>query len=283
MKRQHYRPKLNKRFFDARDGHDIYSVNAFAIRNLAQPDEEFTNFATRDEFPDLIPDGEIWISERAIAREGEFFIANAIARLKALEAGESEDTAYTMGLNADRRSRAARTGIRYRAGRPSKRIATQIYVQHYFTLPDEQFPINVWIVDGLRVRSTYKTDYTEGGHGYVYPWVPKNEIWIEKALDRGEMSFIVAHEYIELRLMRDEKLDYDRAHECCSEMEFDLRKAQTRSSFPELSRRRFRKSDLPKLTRPEFFDYVQRHYQHSFLRRARAIVSRTVRGVLGVR
>jgi hypothetical protein len=278
-----FQPKLNKRFVATRDGYDIFSINPFAIRNLAQPDEEFDNFATHNEFPDIIPKGEIWINERAMRREGEFFSANAIARLQALEDGASEDSAYTIGLNADRKLRAARTGIRYRAHRPSKRISPRIYVRHYLTLPDEEFPIEVWIVDGLRVRSTYMTDYTEGGHGYVYPWVPKNEIWIEETIERAEVPFIVAHEYIEHRLMRDEGMEYDKAHECCSEMEFDLRKSDERKQFPNLSRRRFRKTDLPKLTRAEFFDFVQRKYQHGYVRRLRGVVSRIARGVLGVR
>ena len=124
-------------------------------------------------------------------------------------------------------------------------------------------------MDGLRVRSTYMTDYTEGGHGYVYPWVPKNEIWIEQAIEQAEAPFIVAHEYIEHRLMRDDGMEYDKAHECCSEMEFDLRKADERKQFPGLSRQRFRKSDLSKLTRPEFFEFVQRKYEHGYLRRLR--------------
>jgi hypothetical protein len=278
-----FQPKLNKHFVATRDGYDIFSINPFAIRNLAQSDEEFDNFATHNEFPDIIPKGEIWINERAMRREGEFFSANAIARLQALEDGASEDSAYTIGLNADRKLRAARTGIRYRAHRPSKRISPRIYVRHYLTLPDEEFPIEVWIVDGLRVRSTYMTDYTEGGHGYVYPWVPKNEIWIEETIERAEVPFIVAHEYIEHRLMRDEGMEYDKAHECCSEMEFDLRKADERKQFPNLSRRRFRKTDLPKLTRAEFFDFVQRKYQHGYVRRLRGVASRIARGVLGVR
>jgi hypothetical protein len=278
-----FQPKLNKRFVATRDGYDIFSINPFAIRNLAQPDEEFDNFATHNEFPDIIPKGAIWINERAMRREGEFFSANAVARLKALEGGASEDSAYTIGLNADRKLRAMRTGIRYRAHRPSKRISPRIHVRRYFTLPDEKFPIDVWIVDGLRVRSTYMTNYTEGGHGYVYPWVPKNEIWIEEAIELAEVPFIVAHEYIEHRLMRDEGMEYDKAHECCSEVEFDLRKADERKQFPGLSRRRFRKTDLPKLTRAEFFDFVQRKYQHGYVRRLRAVVSRVARGVLGVR
>jgi hypothetical protein len=283
MKRKRFRPKLDKQFVATKDGYDIFTIDAFAVRNVAQPDEEFDNFATHNEFADLIPEGEIWISNRSFDTEGDFFIANAVARLNALEKGESVDSAYTIGLNADRKLRAARTGIRYRAHRRSRHISPKIYVQEYIVLEDEEFPITVWIVDGLRVRSTYMTDYTEGGHGYVYPWVPKNEIWAERALHRAELPFIVAHEYIEHRLMRDEAMEYDKAHECCSEMEFDLRKSKERGSFPGLSRRRFGKLELKLLTRPEFFEYVKRHYEHSFVRRAQSLVARAARGVLGMR
>jgi hypothetical protein len=37
------------------------------------------------------------------------------------------------------------------------------------------------------------------GHGFVYPWVPNGEIWIEESLDRRELPFIIAHEDIERR------------------------------------------------------------------------------------
>jgi len=39
MKRKHYRPSLRKKFIAHFHDHDVYSINAFAIRNLAEPDE----------------------------------------------------------------------------------------------------------------------------------------------------------------------------------------------------------------------------------------------------
>jgi hypothetical protein len=273
MAKRRFTPKLNKKLYDTRDGYKIYTVNDYAIRNSSQPDEEFDHFATHDEYPDLIGKDEIWVSQSVVAREGEFFIANALARLKALAKGDPEDKAYTVGLNAERRLREEVTGLDYRGGRPHKRIPGKVYDRHYVTLPDEKFPVEVWLVDGCWVRSLYKTDYTEGGHGYVYPWCPKKEIWVEKVMDRAELPFIVAHEYTELRLMRDEDLDYDRAHEICSEVEFDLRKADRRRSFPGFSRRRPRKEDLRRLTSPEYFDHVKRNYVHGIVRRAAAYIS----------
>ena len=48
-------PKLNKKRVLTHAEYTVYSVNGLAVRNVAQPDEEFGNFATPDEFPDLIP------------------------------------------------------------------------------------------------------------------------------------------------------------------------------------------------------------------------------------
>src|SRR5262245_8418457 len=189
-KKTHFRPRLHKRFVSTHEGWDVYSVDASAVRNIARPDEEFGNFATKAEFPDLIPDGEIWVGEKNLDREGVFFIADALTRMKLIEEGTPKEQAYTAGLNVERYLREKLTGMKFRGGRPHKRVPRQVYVKRYLTLDDVKFPIEVWQVDGKVVRSFYKTDYTEGGHGYVYRWVPKQQIWIEKDLDRWEFPFI---------------------------------------------------------------------------------------------
>jgi hypothetical protein len=135
-----------------------------------------------------------------------------------------------------------------------------LYIDAYITLADPEFPIEVWLVDGNMIRSLYKTDYTEGGHGYVYRWVPKSEIWVEKDLDRWELPFIVSHEYLELRLMRDQGIDYDTAHDICSKVEFNMRKGRGGKPILSPGRRRLAKRDLPKLTCDEIFRYVLNTY-----------------------
>ncbi len=257
----HPRPRLQKKFVTAHhNGWSIYSVDTAAVRCVAQPDEEFGNFASRDEFPNLIPRGEIWIGAKNLNKEGVFFIADALARFAAREKGVPDETAYTAGLNTERALRERVNGLKFRAGRPHKRVPPDLYVEHYITLADRKFPIEVWLIDGNMVRSLYKTDYTEGGHGYVYRWVPKREIWIEKDLDRWELPFIVCHEYLELRLMRDEGIDYDSAHAICSKVEFKLRKGQGGKKILAPSRSRLKKSDLVRLTQDEIFEYVRRTY-----------------------
>src|SRR5215207_5669329 len=153
-----YSPKLNKKRVLAHEDFTVYSVNALAVRNFAQPDEEFGNFATRDEFPDLIPAGEIWISEKLAPKEGVFFIANALTRL-ARQARGATEKAYDDGLEAERELRQRLNGIPFRDGKPHKRVPDDIYLEHYATLPDRQGGVEVWLVDGNLVRSHYKTDY----------------------------------------------------------------------------------------------------------------------------
>jgi len=255
-----FHPKLEKRLAAVHEDFRVYAVNAFAIRDKARADEEFTNFATRDEFPDLIPEGEIWITEKSANKEGLFFTANALTCIKEQARGKSEETASSSGLEVERTLRAKVNGIAFRDGRPHKRVPESIYRHRYLVLPDQKFPIKVWVVDGNLVRSYYKTDYAEGGHGYVYPWVPRNEIWIDDSVHVREMPFIVAHEYIEHRLMRDENIDYDTAHEICSRVEFQLRKNRGIKRFLASGRRGIKKGDLQRLTAAELFAFVLKNY-----------------------
>src|SRR5262249_31381931 len=65
-----FEPKLCKRRFLTVNGYAVYSVNALAVRNFAQPDEEFGNFATQREFPNLIPKDEFGFRKKSPRRRG---------------------------------------------------------------------------------------------------------------------------------------------------------------------------------------------------------------------
>src|SRR5439155_7609129 len=166
--------------------------------------------------------------------------------------------AYDEGLEVERLLRQKLNGAEFRDGKPHKRVPDEIYLQRYLSLPVPRGTVVVWLVDGNLVRSYYKTDYTEGGHGYVYPWVPRPQIWVEDGVDHRELPFIVSHEYLERRLMRDEGLDYDTAHDICSRVEFDLRKGKGATPLLVSGRHKLHKKDLPRLTRDEVLQYVVR-------------------------
>jgi hypothetical protein len=253
-------PKWNKRFILTHEEYDLYSVNALAVRDTTQSDEEFGIFATHEEFPRLIPKNEIWIAEKSIKKEAVFYVADALMRMKERAKGTPDDQAYQAGINLERMLREKLLDVKFRNGRPHKRIPERLYIEHYLKLPDAEFPVAIWLVDGNLVRSWYKTDYVEGGHGYVYRWCPKDEIWIDHEVQRTEIPFLVTHEYMELRLMRDKGLEYDQAHEICSKVEFKVRQNLGIKPFLAPGRRKVTKADLPKLTSDQVFQYVVKNY-----------------------
>jgi hypothetical protein len=95
-------PGPQRRFVTRQRGYDVYTVNAFGVRELTRGDEEFTNFATHGDFPRLVPAREIWIDARLYEPEGVFYLAEALVRLARLRDGASDDAAYQAGLDADR-------------------------------------------------------------------------------------------------------------------------------------------------------------------------------------
>jgi hypothetical protein len=257
----HRRPPLHKRHLFVTNGYTVYAIDALAVRDISLDGEEFGNFAVHAEFPRLIPDDEIWITDRLADAEGIFFIANALAQLRVREQGD-EDRAYDAGEDVERFLRHRLRGAEFRAARPHKRVPTRIYVEKYTTLPDPTRPgddVTVWLIDGALARDFYKTDYTEGGHGYVYRWVPKPEIWLEVTIKSAELPYILAHEFLERRLMHDAGLDYDTAHSICSKVEYTLREGRGPIAILT-SGRKLTKADLPRLAKDEFFEYVVNHY-----------------------
>ena len=253
-----FRQPLRKRHQVRLCDYRVVTVDAYALRESQPEAEEFTLFGTRAEFPGVVPGGDIWISRRHFPREGVFLLSHALARLGATGRGLSEEEADQAGLDAERHVREDLTGEEYRDGKPHRVVPEKIYDRLFATIPDPERPIKAWVIDGYFARCWYKTDYAEGGHYEVYPWVPAGEIWLEKDTDPREMVFILAHEYLELRMMRDSGLSYDHAHEIASKIEFEFRRGE--SGFPIATGRRLRKSDIPSLADPKVYDYLREHY-----------------------
>jgi len=85
---------------------------------------------------------------------------------------------------------------------------------------------NVYIVyvDGSIVRTHIDPWFVCGGHGYVYTYVPKEEIWIDIKMDRRDISHIILHESLERELMSKKKKSYDVAHEYATVAEKESRR-----------------------------------------------------------
>ena len=78
------------------------------------------------------------------------------------------------------------------------------------------------IVDGEYVRNHYDSDFSQGGNGFRYRFIPRGEIWIDSAIHRHEWPFVAFHECQESERMRA-GLDYETAHDQSKHLEDSFR------------------------------------------------------------
>lgn len=202
-------------------GKKIVYVDSNKFRSSSLENGEFCTSAIHEDFPKFIKDNEIWIDNSIKPHEIPEILKGISARLSKLKKKDDSEKAYNYGLKKEKEVR--------------KKNPLKINPKKYHVLNDSKGKIHVFLVNGEAVRDKFKTDFSQGGHGYVYDWIPKNEIWLEVE-EKDEYAPILAHEYSEMILMRDGKMSYNKAHEIASKIEHELRK------------KGFSKKDYSKLT-----------------------------------
>jgi hypothetical protein len=102
--------------------------------------------------------------------------------------------------------------------------------------------IKVYWVDGFYIRNTISMEFIDGGHGYVYDFIPEDEIWVEDDEDDDlrdeEMDLL--HEYTERTLMKygdDGNVEYEEAHGASNHAERLARKEWADSDYQGTSPR----------------------------------------------
>lgn len=179
----------------------IWEIDGAKLR--AEKDIEFSNFGMYPDF-DYIPQNELWLDHECHPDEQKFFIDHMFSQWKALKHGYTNDQAIEKAYKVEKaeRKKAGDNG--------------DVHVKKYGETSDG---LTIWIVNGRLVRSKYFIDFVEGGHFYVYPWVPKDEVWLDDDLMPQEFPFVLLHELNERNLMSQGWI-YDKAHENSSAIEF---------------------------------------------------------------
>lgn len=196
-------------------------VDAAKLRSQSLDFQEFGSVATHTQFH-KIPPNEIWIADTVPEEERPLLIEGAEAEVVAHKQGQNESDAYEYGLAVERAERERDVAIG--GNRPlHDEVMPEIYVEHWQDIAPFTNTLKVWIVSGIMVRNTLKTDWVEGGNAYVYPFMPEDEIWIEDQVKMEERDYVLVHEATERSLMKHEDLDYDQAHAFASNVEFKCR------------------------------------------------------------
>jgi len=213
---------FQKKLLDQYGKYKVFLVNGEAVRNSSPAAEEFGGSSTYCFIPSLIPKNEIWIEDDVKPEEQKILIATALYQVKHTEHGDNAKKVYERGVIKEKDYRDSKCLSQKHPEGTDKKASVKVYVRKYGHIKDEN--IDVWLVNGEEVRNRCKTDFIEGGHGYVYSWVPNDEIWLELGPHTNkEGPFILIHEYVERILMKYKKTKYDAAHKIAAKVEFSMR------------------------------------------------------------
>lgn len=85
------------------------------------------------------------------------------------------------------------------------------------------YGLQVWLVDGSVIRKHFDVDFTAGGHGYRYLYVPLGEIWIDDGINEEDVRPTVWHEFTERHLMQ-RGWGYNDGHDYAARVEIGIRR-----------------------------------------------------------
>ncbi|MCX6173139.1 MAG: hypothetical protein NTZ27_00080 [Ignavibacteriales bacterium] len=181
-------------------------------------DEEFTNYGQHYNFK-YIPKEEFWLDHEGKPDEQKFFIDHLLVEHRLMAKGISYNDALEQADKIELLERKKSGDVRKLTKGKNLPDTEKVHVRLWKKL---ETPVSVWIIDGRLVRSVFDVDFTEGGHDYVYEFVPQNEVWIDNDLEEVERPYVLLHELHERNLMA-KGWDYDRAHEDSSKIEYHCR------------------------------------------------------------
>lgn len=214
--KKHYLKKDSKKF-----GFEIWVVDGNYIRK--NMDKEFTNFGQNYRFK-FIPKKELWLDKEYSkkTKEKDFYIKTMIRLDNFLSNGMDYNKAVKIVEIMEKRERAKSKYLKkFFKFKSKKKVIEKI---HLSLIKKYSFGnLKTWIVDGELVRGLYFLDFTQGGHDFVYNFVPKNEIWIDNDIGLNERKFIFLHEIYERNLMK-KGMKYNLAHQKSSLIENYARK-----------------------------------------------------------
>jgi hypothetical protein len=171
-------------------------VDGYKIRQTLDPDFNIIGIGGFDPLQVnrrwYIPKGELWFDGRFV-KEKKFLLA--------------VESAPTPKIR-----------IKHRFVDQARHSANKRFIQKGtpppFTMKTKkQWGVALRYVNGSVVRQYLDPEFVFGGHGYVYSYIPKNEVWLDALMDPCDLSHVLCHERVERDLMKRQKKSYTIAHE----------------------------------------------------------------------
>lgn len=197
---------------------EVWDVDGMYVRSKLN--REFTNFGQHFRFP-FIPKYQFWIDHENASDETAFYVEHMLLEWTLMSQGINYDTAIARADHKEqkeRRKSALMAKVSKELTASLKTIPKEVYVHR---LTDSASP-QIWIINGELVRDLFFIDFTEGGHHFVYDFVPVNEVWLDNDLVPAEREFVLLHELHERYLMFT-GWTYVHAHNSSSYIEYQCR------------------------------------------------------------
>jgi hypothetical protein len=163
----------------------IKIVDAKKIRNTV--DTDFSGVGTHADYP-YIPLGEMWL-DKYLKSEKSLFLA--LWKLERSMRGKSFRLIREKAKKTLTHPKKAKVIIK----RSSKK---------------GEFTIDY--VDGSSIRLGFDPYFLLGGHDLVYPYIPKNHIWVDTKSDEKDWKYTLVHE-IDERTRMSKGMSYADAHD----------------------------------------------------------------------
>jgi len=198
---------------------EVWEVDGMYVRNNLN--REFTNFGQHFRFP-FIPKHQFWIDKQNSSNETPYYVDHMIIEWNLMNQGVDYDTAIAKADQQEQKERkksALMGKVRKEMSDTGVKVPKEIYVHKLTGSASPQ----IWIVNGELVRDLFFIDFTEGGHHFVYDFVPYNEVWLDNDLTPKEREFVLLHELHERYLMFKGQT-YNHAHNSSSYVEYLCRR-----------------------------------------------------------
>ena len=207
-----------------RQGQKIWIVDGEKVCRTLFPDFIMGGNDQRYRFNPL---NDVWIDNRLGIEEFAYTVAHELIERKLMrERGWSYDRAHGEGLALEKAMRERdRKRVEQRERElhqfvPNPKTGTRrghlvkpvslvgVYRQFY----GRRQGLNIWIVDGPKVRRDLFPDFCFGTHDLELPFVPEGEIWLDSAMSVEEAYYALRTQLSERRLIAS-GATYDNAYD----------------------------------------------------------------------
>lgn len=207
-------------------------------------------YGGNDERYIFVPRGEIWIDNSISAEEYIYTLAHELNEQSLMaKLGYTYSAAHDSSLTLELSMRLSdhKVALQHESVLPMvsptdcdgiKQISAigdslklrNVYLYRF----DRRSGVTVWVVNGSLVRKEIYPDFGFSGNGYVYNFIPKDEVWIDGQISCEETEFSISRELLQRELM-SKGMNYDQSYHKAIEQETILRKIKGNEAYERKS------------------------------------------------